>query len=95
MTEKLEKIVTRTKSTAKVVLSALLLGAALNYASCKESTPPEQECCNCIVGNGCTTASKNQCMNLFYGGDPITVYNECVRVNGCYMPCAEAGAYFR
>ena len=77
-----------------VVLLVALLAFSL-AAGCADTE--EDTCCACLVDNGCTTASRDRCLEVFHvfeGQDSIAVDIPCVGASGCYTACATAGAYF-
>ncbi len=77
--------------------TALLLGllALAPAAGCAETE--EAVCCACLAEHGCTTASRDRCLEVFYvfeDTDSIPVDGQCVGAGDCYTSCAAAGAYF-
>ncbi|MEK6938010.1 MAG: hypothetical protein AABX04_03110 [Nanoarchaeota archaeon] len=82
------------KPLEKIIFSLIFSVASLNLSCGKIE---EEKCCDCLVGNRCTTASKNRCLDTFYvfqDVDSIPVDSQCVGKNNCYLLCAAEGAYF-
>tara|TARA_Y100000310_G_C20646180_1_gene796728 strand:- start:33 stop:311 length:279 start_codon:yes stop_codon:yes gene_type:complete len=79
-------------------LNRIIVGilAGVSFLGCDYQTKPE-ECCQCLVDNQCTVVAEERCLDVFqvlYGQDSIEVNGNCVKENGCYLPCAEGGVYF-
>lgn len=87
-----EKVSLRVKKKSSLIIGAVAAGVLFS-AGCGPT--PEEECCDCLVEKGCTDVSKGTCEDKLHGGGSFKVYTDCVKKNGCYAPCAEAGAYFK
>ncbi|MBI2668781.1 hypothetical protein HYX14_02980 [Candidatus Woesearchaeota archaeon] len=84
--------------TMKANTSRVLVAASmLLYPGCEAALTTDQEkCCDCLTENRCTSSSEYECAEIFETGSKgISANTECVKKNGCYEPCAAAGAYFK
>ncbi len=90
-----EKVSLRVKKKSSFIIGALAVGVLFNVGCGPTS---EEECCDCVVGNGCIDSSipnRSTCENKLHKNESVKVYTSCAKENGCYAPCVEAGAYFQ
>ena len=75
--------------------AAVAMGTAIALLSSQcGMESDEEECCECLVAGNCTATSRSDCGNVLFEGGSFSIDIDCVRQNGCYSPCALAGAYF-
>jgi hypothetical protein len=86
MKERLENIIEGTKQFVKSKISVVVLaaGLTLGYVGCGET--PVEQCCDCLVDNGCTPVSKRECNDVIYEGGSIPVNIDCVEAYNCFTP---------
>ena len=71
-----------------LVMVAQLLAACASMDQREEQSP----CCDCLVENGCTKQTLNECNAIAAGsGQTLYVNAQCVNGNGCSAKCAAAG----
>ena len=73
---------------------ALLLAFATVAPACADFDAGEvvSACCDCLVDNGCTSVSRDECGEVVAGAkQSLPVSAACVQSHGCSPICADAG----
>lgn len=78
----------------RVLLIGVVLIAALGLLGCGvESREVPSACCDCLVDEQCTAATREECGRWVAGdGTTLVVSSQCVNAKGCGPPCAKEGA---
>ncbi len=75
-----------------VVIMVLFVAAYAELDAGRPAQALPSPCCDCIVDNGCTTSTREQCDEWIHGtGSAIAASTQCLDMHGCWPHCAKEG----